>query len=168
MHSLPTTSPAVFNTHISQHCGPGKYASNSPPFASVVSSSADSSSAIPVAPQPQNSLLFFFSLLCHHISTLSFCQLIFSRIYSRILFGIVHRSDSTHLQPSQAQGHSQDDLSASGSHLSAGDQQQHLVIGSDSASASPASNTAGANLKVGLNVSDGENLNNTNYHICQH
>ena len=54
MHSLPTTSPAVFNTHISsdgQHSDPGKYTSTStsPSFASVVSSSAGSS-AIPVTP----------------------------------------------------------------------------------------------------------------------
>ena len=53
MQSLPTTSPAVFNTHISsdgQHSDPGKYTSStSPSFASVVSSSAgSSSSAIPV------------------------------------------------------------------------------------------------------------------------
>ena len=52
MHSLPTTSPVVFNTHISsdgQHSDPGK-SSTSPSFASVVSSSAGSSSAIPVTP----------------------------------------------------------------------------------------------------------------------
>lgn len=54
MHSLATSSPAVFNTHISsegQHSDPGKYTSSStsPSFASVVSSSAGSS-AIPVSP----------------------------------------------------------------------------------------------------------------------
>ena len=55
MHSLPTTSPAIFNTHTNsdgQFCSPGKYTSTStsPSFASVVSSSAGSSPAIPVSP----------------------------------------------------------------------------------------------------------------------
>jgi hypothetical protein len=62
MHSLPTTSPAVFNTHISsdgQHSDPGKYTSTStsPSFASVVSSSAGSSSANPVTFQSQTAHL---------------------------------------------------------------------------------------------------------------
>lgn len=56
MHLLPTTSPAVFNSHRNsdddEHCGTGKYTNTSalPSFASVVSSSAASFSAIPVSP----------------------------------------------------------------------------------------------------------------------
>ena len=114
----------------------------------------------------------FFSFLCRVIIRessyfyLVFLPTNFFRAYIHLFCSELSTdptaSNSTPLQPPQAQGRSQDDLSASsGSRLSAGDQQQHSVIGSDSASASPASNTAGANLKVGLGVSDGQNLNDT-------
>jgi hypothetical protein len=60
----------------------------------------------------------------------------------------------THLQPAQVQARS---VSSSGSHISAGDQQQHSIVGSD---ASPGP-TAGANPKLGLGVSDVRNPNDT-------
>ena len=72
-------------------------------------------------------------------------------------------NSSANLQLPQTQTRSQNELmvSSSESHLPAGDQQQHSVVGSDSASPGPASQTAGANPKFGLGVSDGRNPNDT-------
>ena len=65
----------------------------------------------------------------------------------------------------QTQARSQNELSVSSeSHLPAGDQQQqqqHPVVGSDSASPGPTSQIAGPNPKFGLGVSDGRNPNDT-------
>ena len=73
-------------------------------------------------------------------------------------------NSSTHLQLPQAPTCSQNELSvpSSGPNLPASDQQQHSVVGSDSVSPGPTSQTAGANPKFGLGVSDGRNPNDTN------
>ena len=64
-------------------------------------------------------------------------------------------NSSTHLQLPQTQTRSQNELSVPSS-------ESHLpVVGSDSASPSPTSKTAGANPKFGLGVSDGRNPNDT-------
>ena len=63
----------------------------------------------------------------------------------------------------QTQSSSQNESSvpSSESHLPEGDQQQHSVVGSDSASPRPTSLVAGVNPKFGLGVSDGRNPNDT-------
>ena len=72
-------------------------------------------------------------------------------------------NSSAHVQLPQTQTRSQNELSvpSSESHLPASGQQRHSVVGSNTASPGPTSQTAGANPKFGLGVSDGRNPNDT-------
>ena len=92
---------------------------------------------------------------------------IFSRIYLLIFLSNFSAdstaNNSTHLQPPQTQVRSPNELSSSGSHLFVDDQQQHSVVGGNSASPGPTSQATSPNSKFGLSVGDGRNPNDTNF-----